>query len=145
MEAYSSVHLTWLLRVNHDDHPDTETISVDQQQLTSSNEKQQAVALISEEAETTNLSTHNTDVDSSSCIALHIRRGDTCHIRRLRSCVAYDDYYQAIQIVLQEKKFQRLVVMTDAPDFPLAKFQELIPNIIFSSTIDRSKYTLDTK
>lgn len=145
MEAYSSVHLTWLLRVNHDDHPDPETISVDQQPSNSSNEKQQAIALIAEEAETDILSTQNTDVDSSACIALHIRRGDTCHIRKLRSCVAYDDYYRAIQIVLQEKKFQRLVVMTDAPDFPLAKFQELIPNIVFSSTTDRTKYTLDTK
>ena len=65
---------------------------------------------------------------SEPCIALHIRRGDAC-IMHDRECFEYDTYYRAVKLFVDKyPHLNRLVVLTDADDFPLEKFQELIPN-----------------
>lgn len=77
------------------------------------------------------------------CIALHIRRGDAC-ITVDRKCFDYDLYYQAVEIFVQRyPHLNRLVVLTDAHDFPLERFQILLPNISYATHYNRSRYNVN--
>jgi hypothetical protein len=86
----------------------------------------------------------NTGGDASSCLALHIRRGDVCHALR-RKCLNYGRYYQAVKAILHHSSepLKRMVVMTDGDDFPLDEFRELVPEVVFSTDTDRHKYSVE--
>jgi hypothetical protein len=83
------------------------------------------------------------DTPPEPCIALHIRRGDAC-IMADRKCFPYEDYFKAVKLLVDRHVFlNRLVVLTDADDFPLAKFQSLIPNVTYTQSYNRTRYNVN--
>jgi hypothetical protein len=83
-------------------------------------------------------------VPHQPCLALHIRRGDAC-INPDRHCLDYDKYYRATEIIVRlYPEINRLVVVTDADDFPAQQFQALVPNISFFAEQNRSIYNVQS-
>lgn len=81
--------------------------------------------------------------EPQSCIALHIRRGDAC-INSDRQCFDYDTYYEATRLFVEKyPHLQRLVVLTDADDFPLSRFQSLVKEVSYAAEVNRSKYNVN--
>jgi hypothetical protein len=81
--------------------------------------------------------------ETEPCIALHIRRGDAC-INNDRTCFDYDDYLKATKLFVNlYPELQRIVVVTDAHDFPLQTFQSLVKVVTYTSEVNRSKYNVD--
>jgi hypothetical protein len=77
------------------------------------------------------------------CIAIHVRRGDAC-IMKDRKCLEYDAYLQVVQLFVDRyPHLNRLVVLTDAHDFPLERFQAIIPNISYATQYNRSRYNVE--
>jgi hypothetical protein len=88
------------------------------------------------------MSQHSFSSTPQPCIALHIRRGDAC-INVDRKCFDYDDYWRATKFFVDRfPELQRIVVVTDADDFPLEKFQSLVPVVSYSENVDRNKYNV---
>lgn len=81
--------------------------------------------------------------ETEPCVALHIRRGDAC-INKDRRCFDYDDYWRATKFFVdQYPELQRLVVVTDGDDFPVAKFQSLVKDVTITGEVNRSKYNVN--
>jgi hypothetical protein len=88
------------------------------------------------------MSQHSILSKTQPCIALHIRRGDAC-INVDRKCFDYDDYWRATKFLVDRfPELQRIVVVTDADDFPLTKFESLVAEVSFAKDVDRSKYNV---
>jgi hypothetical protein len=84
-----------------------------------------------------------TETEPEPCIAVHIRRGDAC-INMDRTCFDYDDYLKATKFFVNLfPELQRIVVVTDAHDFPLEKFQSLVKVVAYTNDVNRSKYNVD--
>jgi hypothetical protein len=82
---------------------------------------------------------------TSSCMALHIRRGDACHFPT-RECVDYDRYEMAVKTIVRRTNNwfdHRLVIMSDGDDVPVIKFQRIFRDVVFQKDIDRKKYKVD--
>lgn len=81
--------------------------------------------------------------ETEPCVAIHIRRGDAC-INKDRRCFDYDDYWRATKFFVdQYPELQRLVVVTDGDDFPIAKFQSLVKDVTITGEVNRSKYNVN--
>jgi hypothetical protein len=82
------------------------------------------------------------DHDTKSCIALQIRRGDAC-INEGRVCFSYDTYFKAVEFFVDSyPSLTEILVVTDADDFPMTKFQQLGKKVVYTEEIDRQKYNV---
>jgi hypothetical protein len=65
---------------------------------------------------------------------MHVRRGE---------CLDYDKYYRVAKLVIRmHPLIQSLLVVTDADDCPLHKFQTLSSNVTFAVDIGRSRFNV---
>lgn len=81
--------------------------------------------------------------EPENCIALHIRRGDTC-VNPSRVCLPFDQYYRPTEIFTHRyPELKRIVVLTDDGAFPKETFEKLVPHVEYNNGVDRTKYNVD--
>lgn len=81
--------------------------------------------------------------EPEDCIALHIRRGDSC-LNPNRVCFSFLRYFMSTQIFTHRyPELKRVVVLTDDATFPKKKFEALGAHIEYNDNVDRDKYNVD--